>query len=94
MNRGEYGLVRLPGKGGDGYSCPASDKPAQYVLKRIRHGPCAYGRFGNKIKAKMRDYERLRKIGIPMPRLPDADVAHSIPEDEEACGKPCGRAVW
>lgn len=76
VNRNEYELVKLLGKGKGGYSYLASDGRARYVLKQIHHEPCAYYQFGDKIEAEMRDYERLRGIGIPMPRLLDVDVAH------------------
>lgn len=76
VNRNEYELVKLLGKGKGGYSYLASDGRAQYVFKQIHHEPCAYYQFGDKIEAEMRDYERLRGIGIPMPRLLDVDVAH------------------
>ena len=43
------------------------------MVKQIHHEPCAYYQFGDKMAAELGDYEKLRKIGIPMPRLLDAD---------------------
>ena len=43
------------------------------MLKQIHHEPCAYYRFGDKLASELRDYERLREIGIPMPKLLDVD---------------------
>jgi len=39
------------------------------VLKQIHHEPCPYYRFGDKLASELRDYERLRMIGIPIPKL-------------------------
>ena len=47
-----------------------TDGTAQHVLKQIHHEPCEYYAFGD----KLRDYEALRKIGIPIPRLLAVDV--------------------
>ena len=44
------------------------------MLKQIHHEPCAYYQFGNKIEAELRDYQRLRAIGIPMPAMLDVDL--------------------
>ena len=52
----------------------AEDERGVYVLKQIHHEPCDYYQFGNKIEAEQRDYERLRKIGIKMPKMLDVDV--------------------
>lgn len=46
----------------------------QYVLKQIHHEPCDYYQFGNKLEAEQKDYERLRRIGIPMPQMYEVDV--------------------
>ena len=43
------------------------------VLKQIHHEPCGYYQFGDKLEAELRDYERLRNVGIPMPELMDVD---------------------
>ena len=44
------------------------------VLKQIHHEPCDYYQFGNKMGAEIRDYNRLKEVGISMPRMLDADM--------------------
>lgn len=68
-------LERLLGKGKGGYSYLAASGGRQYVLKQIHHEPCSYYQFGDKIQSELRDYQRLRAIGIRMPELLDVDVA-------------------
>ena len=70
VNDTEYTVTRLLGKGKGGYSYLVTDGAAQYV----HHEPCKYYTFGDKLQAELRDYETLRKLGIPMPRLLAADV--------------------
>ena len=36
--------------------------------------PCDYYQFGNKMESEMKDYERLKKNGIPMPEMIEADI--------------------
>lgn len=60
------------GKGN--YSYLVTDGKAQYVLKQIHHEPCEYYTFGDKLRSELRDYETLRKLGIPMPRLLAVDT--------------------
>ena len=43
------------------------------VLKKIHHEPCDYYQFGNKIEAEIRDYDRLKRICIPLPKMLDVD---------------------
>lgn len=74
VNGKAYQLLKLLGKGKGGYSYLAEDGNGQYVLKQIHHEPCAYYHFGNKMEAEMRDYSRLKAVGIPMPAMLDADV--------------------
>ena len=69
VNEKEYQVLRLLGKGKGGYSYLVTDGAGEYVLKQIHHEPCDYYQFGDKLASELRDYERLRKIGIPMPRL-------------------------
>lgn len=69
VNGAEYSVIKLLGKGKGGYSCLVTDGSAQYVLKQIHHEPCEYYTFGDKLRSELRDYETLRKLGIPMPRL-------------------------
>lgn len=70
----DYQILRLLGKGKGGYSYLATDGQRNYVLKQIHHEPCDYYQFGDKIQAEIRDYERLKRIGIPMPEMLDVDV--------------------
>ena len=65
--------LRLLGKGKGGYSYLVTDGINQYVIKQIHHEPCDYYTFGDKLASELRDYERLRAIGIPMPRLLEVD---------------------
>lgn len=74
VNDKQYEILKLLGKGKGGYSYLASDGSRKYVLKQIHHEPCDYYQFGNKIEAELRDYERLRKIGIKMPAMLEADT--------------------
>lgn len=78
VNGAEYAVLRLLGKGKGGYSYLVTDLvtdgASQYVLKQIHHEPCEYYTFGDKLQSELRDYETLRKLGIPMPRLLAADI--------------------
>lgn len=73
VNDSEYQVLQLLGKGKGGYSYLVTDGEKEYVLKQIHHEPCEYYSFGNKLESELRDYETLRKIGIPMPQLLDVD---------------------
>lgn len=75
VNGKDYGILRLLGKGKGGYSYLAADGAGTYVLKQIHHEPCAYYQFGNKLEAEVRDYHRLRSVGIRMPAMLDVDEA-------------------
>ena len=74
VNGAEYAVLHLLGKGKGGYSYLVTDGTTQYVLKQIHHEPCEYYTFGDKLHSELRDYETLRKIGIPMPRLLAVDT--------------------
>ena len=74
VNEKEYEILRLLGKGKGGYSYLAVDWTQKYVLKQIHHEPCAFYQFGNKIKAEINDYNRLKRIGIKIPVLIDIDI--------------------
>lgn len=74
VNGKEYRVRCLLGKGKGGYSYLVTDGEGEYVCKQIHHEPCDYYCFGNKLESELRDYETLRKIGIPMPRLLAADA--------------------
>ena len=64
-----YRVLRLLGKGKGGYSYLVEDNGRQYVLKQIHHEPCDYYQFGNKMESELRDYQRLKDVGIRMPEL-------------------------
>ena len=74
VNKKEYKIVKLLGKGKGGYSYLATDGEQQYVLKQIHHEPCSYYQFGNKMESELNDYKRLADIGILMPKLLDYDM--------------------
>lgn len=76
VNGKDYKIVKLLGKGKGGYSYLAERDGSQFVLKQIHHEPCSYYQFGNKIEAEIRDYERLKNIGIRMPKMLEVDVAN------------------
>ena len=74
VNQREYTIQSLLGHGKGGYSYLAQKDGMQYVLKQIHHEPCDYYTFGNKIEAERKDYERLSKIGIRIPKMLDIDI--------------------
>lgn len=74
VNNAEFRIIKLLGKGKGGYSYLVTDGSAQYVLKQIHHEPCEYYAFEDKLRSELRDYETLRKLGIPMPRLLAVDA--------------------
>lgn len=73
VNDREFTVMKLLGRGKGGYSYLVTDGDQQYVLKQIHHEPCDYYQFGDKFASELQDYRRLLEIGIPMPRLLDAD---------------------
>ncbi|MBQ6533076.1 MAG: hypothetical protein IJI33_08735, partial [Solobacterium sp.] len=74
VNDISYRIVCLLGKGKGGYSYLAEKDGRQVVIKQIHHEPCDYYSFGNKIEAELRDYERLQKAGIRIPRMHTVDI--------------------
>lgn len=76
VNGKPFTVQRLLGKGKGGYSYLVTDGNSPYVLKQIHHEPCAYYQFGDKLASELRDYQRLKAIGIPMPELLEADQAN------------------
>lgn len=74
VNGRSFAVCCLLGKGKGGYSWLVTDGGAEYVLKQIHHEPCDYYQFGDKMASELRDYHHLSAIGIPMPRLLDADL--------------------
>ena len=73
VNDREFEVIRLLGKGKGGYSWLVAEGERMYVLKQIHHEPCDYYTFGDKLASELRDYERLREVGIAMPELLDVD---------------------
>jgi len=73
VNDRSFRVEKLLGKGKGGYSYLVADEAGEYVLKQIHHEPCDYYQFGDKLASELRDYERLHRIGIPMPRLLEVD---------------------
>ena len=73
VNEKAYRVIRLLGKGKGGYSYLVTDGAGEYVVKQIHHEPCDYYQFGDKLASELRDYERLRNIGIPLPELLEVD---------------------
>lgn len=76
VNGKAYDCIRLLGHGKGGYSYLVTDGEKNYVLKQIHHEPCDYYQFGDKMQSELRDYARLKKLGIRVPELYDADVAN------------------
>ena len=74
VNEKSYEVIKLLGHGKGGYSYLDTDGTKEYVLKQIHHEPCDYYQFGNKIESEMKDYERLKEIGIPMPKMFEVDM--------------------
>lgn len=74
VNKKEYSIIKLLGKGKGGYSYLAEKDGKQYVLKQIHHEPCAYYTFGNKIESENHDYKRLLNAGIRIPEMIEIDI--------------------
>ena len=74
VNEKSYKVIKLLGHGKGGYSYLVTDGTKEYVLKQIHHEPCDYYQFGNKIESEMKDYEHLKEIGIPMPKMFEVDI--------------------
>lgn len=73
LNGKRYEVLRFLGKGKGGYSYLVTDGAEQFTLKQIHHEPCDYYTFGDKLASELRDYGRLRALGIPMPELLEVD---------------------
>lgn len=77
VNGMPFDVLRLLGKGKGGYSflvLSQSMPHTQYVLKQIHHEPCSYYQFGDKIQSEIRDYRRLRELGVRLPMMLDVDI--------------------
>lgn len=68
-----YEIVCLLGKGKGGYSYLVKKDNQYYVVKQIHHEPCDYYQFSNKLNSEIRDYHRLKELGIRMPTLLEVD---------------------
>ena len=87
VNKKEYTIIKLLGKGKGGHSYLVNNDGLLFTLKQIHHEPCEYYRFGNKIEAELRDYERLSQIGIMLPKLIYCDKENEIIIKEFIDGK-------
>ena len=85
VNKLEYEVVCLLGKGKGGYSYLVSLDDKQYVVKQIHHEPCDYYQFGNKLESELRDYDTLKPL-IRMPKLLDIDYENERIVKEYICG--------
>ena len=77
VNGKSYTIIKLLGKGKGGYSYLAESGNNRYVLKQIQHEPCDYYQFGNKLDEEIRDYKKLKEIGIKMPAMLETDVENN-----------------
>lgn len=87
INGKNYQVIKLLGKGKGGYSYLVAEGGQEYVLKQIHHEPCDYYTFGDKLASELRDYEKLRAIGIPLPRLIEVDHSQERILKEYICGE-------
>lgn len=94
VNNKKYQVEELLGKGKGGYSYLVSANGCQYVLKQIHHEPCDYYQFGNKLESEIRDYERLRTIGLPMPKMLEVDIENERILKEYIRGKTAFELVF
>ena len=78
LNGKRYEVLRFLGKGKGGYSYLVTDGVGRYTLKKIHHEPCDYYTFGDKLGSELRDFERLKAVGIPMPELLEFDREQEI----------------
>lgn len=96
VNGKKFDCIRLLGHGKGGYSYLVTDGETEYVLKQIHHEPCDYYQFGNKLESELRDYVRLKEVGIRLPELYEADIPNErilkeyIPGDTIASLVPLG----
>ena len=78
LNGIHYEVIRFLGKGKGGYSYLVTEGAGRYTLKKIHHEPCSYYTFGDKLESELRDYGRLRALGIPLPELLAVDREQEI----------------
>ncbi len=74
VNDKEFEIIKLLGKGKNGYSYLVTDGKTNFVLKQIHHEFCDYYVFGNKLETELKDYERLKSIGIRIPEMLEVDI--------------------
>ena len=94
VNGREFEVLKLRGRGKGGYSYLAADGARRFVVKQIHHEPCDYYQFGDKPASELRDYERLMRIGVPMPELIDADREGERILKEYVEGETIFELVW
>ena len=73
VNGKQYEVKKLLGHGKGGYSYLVQAEGKQYVLKQIHHEPCDYYQFGDKLASEVKDYERLKNLGIRVPQMYEVD---------------------
>ncbi|MDE7108125.1 MAG: hypothetical protein K2O39_07370 [Clostridiales bacterium] len=93
VNDKQYRVIKLLGKGKGGYSYLATDGEQKFVVKQIHHESCEYYSFGDKLKSELNDYARLKAVGIPVPKLIDADVTNERILKEYIDGKTVNECI-
>ena len=78
LNGKRYEVLKFLGKGKGGYSYLVTDGVGRYTLKKIHHEPCDYYTFGDKLASELRDFERLKAVGLPLPELLAVDREQEI----------------
>ena len=78
VNTHIYQIIRLLGKGKGGYTYLAIFQGKKYALKKIHHEPCEYYTFGDKLESELKDYQKLKGMGILMPELIEVDKDQEI----------------
>ena len=78
LNDRRYEVLKFLGKGKGGYSYLVTDGVGRYTLKKIHHEPCDYYTFGDKLGSELRDFERLKAVGLPLPELLEVDREQEI----------------
>ena len=79
VNGTPYDVLRLLGKGNGGYSFLVRSQthpPVLYVLKQIHYGPYDYYQYDDKMQAEIRDYRKLRELGVKLPAMLDIGLGH------------------
>lgn len=78
VNDKQYAVLRLLGRGKGGYSYLVEREGSVFVAKCIHHEPCDYYTFGDKLQSEIRDYDTLKRVGVPMPTMFEVDVQKEI----------------